>query len=935
MKYVFGFYYLIFSLLSATPAFAAELRFTNVDNATVEKIKKARPELFEGTPTQDKIDEIIRSLMLNGDQERVSARKSDDGNIEIIASPLRLMSNVTISGNSTFRTKDILAAAGLNPNDRFERSKVIEAGERIKQYYSERGYFNAVVEISFLKSQGSHLNIIFQIQENDPCRIKSLEVKTANKALAERMQFQVRRHIGKPFSTIRLKRFEDSLMEFLLENRYLKTVLKGPQVTYDETKSNAYVTYELEDPYRYEVVAEGDKRMSHYSILKAMNLDEFERSGVDPINEMVDKIRRKYLTEGYPNVKVTYTSEDIPERFIRRVKILINEGYRVIVDKILVLGRISREPEYYSNFIKDNSSSLIKNGFYNRQDLDIGFKNLITELRNQGFLKARVQSSRLEYLDKKPDHAILHVILDEGPLTQIRRVDFEGEHDFTDMQLSEVVSVKGNSPLRLSQLEESIVQLKNFYHERGYIEMKILNEGDDLIRYNDKSTQANILFKIYEGPKVKISRILIEGNTFTKEDVIRREIDLKVGDVLTPEKADESVTRLNKMGIFARADIKTLEENTMVADRTVVITVSEKDPGIFRLGAGFSNERKLTVRGFTGLSYNNINGTAQAISGRLELSSNVAEVKYLEHRLSAGYYFPFVFDTRTRFRINAVRNRYVESTDDKLTIINTSNKFDFLFDRDLTKHTKLTWTALSIESSFSFDRNGRCIDPKGQQCDTSLQIVTMGPTLDIDYRDNPFLPTKGSYVRLDAEYSSPNIGSSDKVKYGKTEGTFSHYTRVGSPRWVWTNSLRSGYVKNLSEIANSGVPASRAFFLGGYSTIRGYERLDDADSIPTKKELPTYKDRNSLVIPKDSYFYLLKTELRYPIYGDVGGVVFYDGGSVQVTGYDFRKDFHQGAGLGLRYNTPVGPLSADYGCKLSGDRPVLQDCRFYLYFGTF
>ena len=926
---------LFFTILFAHTAFAAAagLRFTGVDNETIEKLKKDHPDLLTGELSQAKIDDIIRALMLRGDQERVSARKLEDGTTEIIASPLRLIDLITMTGNSSIRSKDLLAAAGLNPDERFERSKVIEAGEKIKQYYSERGYFNAVVEINFLKSKGSHLHINFQIQEKDPCRIQGITIKTENKALADRLQYKIRKYIGKTFSVSRIEKFQDEVMSFLLDNRYLKTTLKGPVIDYDGPKTSAFLSYELADPFRYEVIAEGYNKMSRYSVIKAMNLDEYERSGVDPVSEMVDKIRRKYLAEGYPNVKVTSTSEDIPEQFVRRVKILIDEGPRVIVDKIQVVGRISREPEYYSQFIIDNSAPLIKDGYYNRQDLEIGFKNLITELRNQGFLKARIQSSRLEYL-AKPDHAILHVIMDEGPLTQIRRVDFEGEKDFTDSQLANVVSVKGNSPLRLAALEESIIQLKNFYQERGYIEMKILNEGDDLIRYNDKGTQANILFKIYEGPKVKIAKILIEGNTYTKENVIRREIDLEPGQVLTPEKVEESISRLNKMGIFARVEVKTLEENSMVSERTVVISVSEKDPGIFRVGGGLNNERKLTLRGFVGLSYNNLFGTAQAISGRVELSSNVAEVNYLEHKVSAGYYFPFVFDTRTRFRINATRNRYVESinSEQDKTIINTSNKFDFLFDRDLTKHTKFTWTAASIESSFSFERNGKCITASA--CDTSLQIVSMGPTLDVDYRDNPFLPTRGSYTRLDAEYSSPNIGSSDKVKYAKTEGTYTHYTRLGSPRWVWSNSARSGYVKNLSELTGSGVPASRAFFLGGYSTIRGYERLDKAQIIPSNAAFPV-ADRNSLVIPKDSYYYLLKTELRYPIYYDFGGVVFYDGGNVQVTGFDFKKDYNHGAGLGLRYNTPVGPLSVDYGCKLNGDKPVLHDCRFYVYFGTF
>src|SRR5690606_11432187 len=114
----------------------------------------------------------------------------------------------------------------------------------------------------------------------------------------------------------------------------------------------------------------------------------------------------------------------------------------------------------------------------------------------------------------------------------------------------------------------------------------LLNEGEELIQYNDRGTQANIRFDIYEGPKVEVVKITLEGNTFTKSDVILRTIDIEVGDILTPAKMDESEIRLNRLGLFSRASIRTLEDGTNVAQRTVVVSVNERDPGTFRVGAG-------------------------------------------------------------------------------------------------------------------------------------------------------------------------------------------------------------------------------------------------------------------------------------------------------------------------------------------------------------
>ena len=140
----------------------------------------------------------------------------------------------------------------------------------------------------------------------------------------------------------------------------------------------------------------------------------------------------------------------------------------------------------------------------------------------------------------------------------------------------------------------------------------------------------------------------VQGNSLTQSRVILKETDLKLGEVLTPQKVDDATVRLNKMNLFSRVDIRTLEEGTTVSERTLVISVSERDPGLFSFGGGVTNERNMTARAFTGLKVTcNPFGTAQ-VSGRAEVRSNVAKLKYPESEITAGYLEPFLFDTRTR-----------------------------------------------------------------------------------------------------------------------------------------------------------------------------------------------------------------------------------------------------------------------------------------------
>src|SRR6185295_14992098 len=129
------------------------------------------------------------------------------------------------------------------------------------------------------------------------------------------------------------------------------------------------------------------------------------------------------------------------------------------------------------------------------------------------------------------------------------------------------------------------------------------------------------------------------------------------------------------------------------------------------------------------------------------------------------------------------------------------------------------------------DENGNFNPLLGKCPATTVQVALIGPSLDIDYRDNPFMPTRGTFTHFIVDYSHPDLGSSDKVEFVKVDSDFRHYLRLGSPRLVWANSARAGYLANLSGEEGSGVPTSQAFFLGGIYTVRGFDLASDNERI--------------------------------------------------------------------------------------------------------
>lgn len=373
----------------------------------------------------------------------------------------------------------------------------------------------------------------------------------------------------------------------------------------------------------------------------------------------------------------------------------------------------------------------------------------------------------------------------------------------------------------------------------------------------------------------------------------------------------------------------------MTSQRTLLISVTEKNPGSFRVGVGLNNKQDITARGFSGISYNNLFGTARGISLRGTLENNLANTDIRSYDVSVGYFEPFLLDSSTSGRVQLSRQQFITGKKNAETLDGkTINRLSFFAEKDFTENIRFVWNTYSLESIKTF------VVPNDPTNKSKQQVATVGPIFDLDFRDNPFLPTRGTFTRLEADYSAPDFGSSTRIKFIRTQATFSFYEDLYKSKWIWANSIRGGYAKNLNTKAGSGVPESYAFFLGGYTTIRGYSGVED-DRIPSVKEFPV-EPGDQLIIPDETTYYLFKSELRFPIAGIVGGVLFYDAGAVTITddlfpGKSQIQDMTfsgQSYGLGLRINTPVGPISLDYGLKIEPQNKEQKD-HLHLSIGTF
>jgi outer membrane protein insertion porin family len=757
---------------------------------------------------------------------------------------------------------------------------------------------------------------------------KYLNKKLLKEPLTEQILSSVRKNLREEFS----------------DQSYFKADLHGPEVKLNSDESEAILTFSVANSDEYFLTFKGNTQESNGSIESALHLNEFYSSNPNIGPELASRVKAYYLSEGYSRAEVTSEDLEGSKSHQRRLVFDINEGAKVEIREIKFVGRISEAEKFYVEFIKEHSTDLIAGGYftrsyYNRDGIELGLKNLIIDRQNHGYLKAKVVSIKTIYQGEKKNQIVITVNLDEGPLTALEKVAFSGNNSFSEEILLQQIQLRSNEPLRLNQLEESVDKIKAFYHDAGFLEMSLINERENLINYNSDATKAKVNFHIYEGPKISVGSILIEGNSITRDYVILKEIDFKVGEVLTPQKIEESIRRLQRLGHFNNVDIKTLEEKTQIEQRTVIVRVNDRNPGLFNLGVGVNNERKLTLRGYTGVAYRNLYGTGRGASIRFDGNYNIADIKYLERKVTLGYLEPYILDTRVKGRLNYTQSIYIsdfvsrKATEGRQAVIS--------LEQDLTSHVVLSFDVWNqaVLRDFPLDEG----DPN-QVGDVRTTIVTTGPTLDIDYRDHPFNPNTGTFTRLSTEYSTPNIGSDPGIEFIRSFASFTHYKTLGKPQsgWVWANSIRGGYLRDLSrkpgDGSDYGVPYDKkGLLLGGQSTIRGFqagEAFPNQFDFTNEAGAPIAADKFRL--KGSANMYLVKSELRFPISGALGGAGFYDGGAVYVDGQNIKDPYRDAVGMAIRYITPVGAASLEIAYKLdrNPDRSESQ-WPIFLSFGTF
>lgn len=470
----------------------------------------------------------------------------------------------------------------------------------------------------------------------------------------------------------------------------------------------------------------------------------------------------------------------------------------------------------------------------------------------------------------------------ENPV--IRDIQFNGAKMLTRDQLLAVMQTRPGAIYNVRRLEQDAAAIEELYRSKGHI-LAIVLQVEQI------TEQGVLTLDIAEGV---IESIKITGNTYTKTYVIQRYIHVKPGEVYNAKQVSADVKRISDTGYFesVRTDAEVGEEPGKII--LIFIVVERQRTGQATVGGAYTSVQGII--GFVDLSKTNLHGTGQSVSVRGEFGGR--------RSYEFGYRNPWIMSPETRLNFG-VYDRFIlreafitDPTGARRNILYRERRAggNLVLGRPLSDFTTLYLGLRRDDVSIS-DLTAEEAQFLSGPSFAAREVRSVSLTSVTDTRDNPGTPAAGKYHQFSTEFA----GLFGGVHFNKYSMDNRRYVTLGKnkqglPR-VWATRLIAGTV-------TGDAPYLEQFLIGGQDTLRGF-RIDRFAG---------------------SHMLVLNTEYRLPLSKQLTGVGFVDVGDAWggLIGNDpfFQGDkkpkAHVGYGVGVRIQTPVGPIRLDLGFSSEG-----------------
>lgn len=633
----------------------------------------------------------------------------------------------------------------------------------------------------------------------------------------------------------------------------------------------------------------------------------FDRSALERAEQ---EFKRQYINRGYYAMKVTTTATP-QERNRVAINFTIEEGDVAKIANINIVGSQAFTEKALINEMQLSTPGWLtwytKNDQYSKQKLTADLETLRSYYTNRGYLEFAVDSTQVSITPNK-EEIYITINITEGTPYRFSDVRLAGELLLPEDELRRLITVRSGDVYSREKLTQSAKAISDRLGSDGYAFANV-NAVPEIDR---AKKEAAFTFYIDPGRRVYIRRINISGNARTRDEVIRREMRQLEGAWYDATRIERSKVRLIRLNYFDDVNIETPAVPGSPDQVDIDVTVTEKSTGNLLAGVGYSSAEGVILS--ASISQNNVFGSGNSVAASINTSKigRTIAVTFVEpywtpdgiartievydknvdpSSLPIAQYSSTTYGAAVNFGVP------VTETD----VVNLGARVE---------HTTLNLFADSPPIYVEFAKQFGLV--------TNSYILTAGWARDT--RDNVQFPTRGLLQTAVGEVGTP-LGD---LQYYKTNYLIQWFTPMpyNSVLMLRTDL---GYGGGLD---NKTLPFFKAYYGGGVGSVRGYET---ASLGPQDAQGNTIGGRRKIIG---------NAELFFPLPGTKAGdqsvrlSVFADAGQIYDSGFQPEQEsFRYSVGVGLAWNSPVGPLKFSYGVPIN-PKPTDKIQHFQFQVGT-
>ena len=875
----------------------------------------------------------------NCDSVRIQVEPEAKGaRVTFVLEPAVYFGIFQFPGAERFNYSRLVQVANYPTQTPFNTDDVEQDRNFLVTFFQQQGYFQADVKAEVkVDSQHGVANIIYHVSLGRQAKFGNIEIADNKpeqaaplthslQTLTARLRSAAIRP-GHVYHSSTLTKANQYLQSQLQKQGFLGVEVKLAGAQYHAETNRADIQFAVETGPATAVAVDG----AHVWSWTRKSLLPFYQ-GVSVDDESVEEGRQALMSyfqaKGFFDVKVDAQLKTANTG--KSIDYQISKEKKHKVSEVKVSGNSQLSSSDLTPHLTVEKSHLFSPGKFSERLVKSSVNNLIAVYHSEGFSSVQVTS---KVMNTGGDVQVsFHVT--EGPRDIVSSIKIDGADTFPEADFAPGgLKLAAGQPYSQAHVKADRANIISHYLQAGYLNSSF-RETAAAVSKTDPH-HINVVYHIYEGPKVEAADLLTLGREHTQQRLIDQDVSgIRTGMPLTESELLVAGSRLyDHPGVFDWAEVDPKRDITTQTAEDVLVKVHEASRNELTYGFGFEviNRGGSIPSGTVALpnlppvglpsgfktsqtTFYGPRGTIQYtrnnVGGKGDSLSFTGFAGRLDQRGAAYYIVPdFLWSqwkATTSFSAERDEENPIFSSQQELATTQIQRTLD-----QAKKDT------LFLRYSFAqTDLTRVLIEALVPTRDLHVRLSTLAANFTRDTRDNVMDEHKGFLESLELDFNTTKLGSS--VDFAKVTGQVAYY-KQGFHNIVWANSIRIGLAQ---PFANSFVPLSEEFFTGGGNSLRGFP-LDSAGPQRTVLiEGNGCTPSCPITVPSGgNELLLINSEARIPlpIKKGLGLVVFYDGGNAfpNVGFHDFTSLYSNNVGLGLRYATPVGPIRVDLGQNLN------------------